>query len=220
MNPAILLGDYTVIRKITSTCLLCRQKDHLINGKPIVSLKPKEIIAHQCSFDSSEQEIYDHFFQIARNDFYAFMTLNAILHKDLETKTRLKLLFANILESILRLRQLSVEPALLLNIRGDGRLSGHFLQLLRSRRAPPAKTRTTLAIVKTVITQDQNAKILIFSEWKEHLKLVQNHLERHGYDFYMYGGWLTTGERNEMVTQFKLPSVRVCSLLWEVEEWA
>ena len=203
MNPAKLLGDYTVIRKIATTCLLCRQKDHLINGKPIVSLKPKEIVVHQCSFDSSEQELYDHFFQIAWKNFEVFQRLRAIVHKNPETKRKVKMLFANILENILRMRQLSVEPALLLNIPNDGRLSGRFLQLLRSRRAPPAKTRTTLAIVKTIITRDQNAKVLIFSEWKEHLKLVQDHLKRQGHNFYMYGGWLTSEERSKIVTQFK-----------------
>ena len=208
MNPAKFLSDYTNIRRIAATCLLCRQKDYLIMGKPIVSLKAKNIIVHQCSFDNGENELYDQFFQIARKDFITFQSLREIERKDPVIKKRIKVLFANILENILRMRQLSVEPALLLNIPGEGRLPGHMLQLLRTRQGPPTKTRTTLALIKTIIAQDQNAKILIFSEWTEHLKLVDDYLKRQGYDFYMYGGWLTPEARSKIVTQFKTTKCR------------
>ncbi|KNC96716.1 uncharacterized protein SPPG_07926 [Spizellomyces punctatus DAOM BR117] len=87
----------TVMKLIT----LRRTKHQMIDGKPILSLPPKNISVFKLTLDASEQALYDRVYERARNVF-----------QELDDSGRVFKHYATLLELLLRLRQVVTHPAL------------------------------------------------------------------------------------------------------------
>lgn len=99
--------DFKGLHDIFERCLLRRDKSMIIEGKPILDLPKKIILQHHANFSALEERIYAAAYSAGMEELRRF--------ESLRTNRLVKADFTNILECILRLRQICCDPLLLLD---------------------------------------------------------------------------------------------------------
>ena len=156
------------LKNLIKPFLLRRHKQDVLTELPE---KQEQIV--YCKMTTSQEKIYEQEKSKIRNE---------ILDKITQGQSAKKM-SVNILQAMLRLRQIANHPALCNIHSEDG--SGKFDEIIRS--------------IDNVI--EQGHKVLIFSSFVSHLDLIKNHLEHIGIQFsYLIG---ETRNRESVVQSFQ-----------------
>ncbi|GAA5965007.1 hypothetical protein JCM8115_005679 [Rhodotorula mucilaginosa] len=89
---------------ILRSCMLRRKKDSKLDGKELITLPPKTITMHELEFSPEEREIYEMIETRAQQKFNKFLKAGTVMRN-----------YSHILVLLLRLRQLCIHPALLID---------------------------------------------------------------------------------------------------------
>ena len=214
-RPGGFEKDFAPLHAIFSRCVLRRDKNMIIDGESIVSLKKKTIFKHLAKFSDLEEKIYEATFNLGKSEYERYSK---------KGKTMAAGKFVFILENFLRLRQACCAPALLLeaskahvsqntsaSVEEDDEdpkelsdaqysISPEIKRLCESAEEEslvPAKTRVLLNILDNTYARDPEAKVLVFTEWTKHLEYLITELKSRGYDFLPFHGGLSPADRDE-----------------------
>lgn len=122
--------------------------------------------------------------------------------------------YTKLLAGIIRLRQICCDPRLVTFNQAASMPIPATVQalLIGLPDGPSAKTLHLCCLVSGIIEIDHGAKILTFSEWTQHLNLIQRALEHDGHTFLMYEGQMSSEERTDTLRSFDFANVRGCLL--------
>ena len=205
--------DFTMyVNSIAHECLPFRSKQSKMHGKALIDLPRKQSVDNIVNFDEHEREIYEAYAIEARLNFQEFTSSTASDEAQQAAYNRM-------MAGIIRLRQIYCDPRLVcLNKGASIPIPGSVEPLLsRLPDAPSSKTCQVLRTVQNSIRDDARTKILIFSKWTQHLRLVGDYLEAQGHRFFTYEGSMSNEDRKDVSGEFKSQSsVDTCSR-WALE---
>lgn len=148
--------------------ILRRTKDEVLTDLPD---KVESILF--CDFESKQEKIYNEM-----KEFYQKSLTSKITDENLNNSK------IQILEALLRMRQVSCHPAL---------INSDYHALNSSKM---------IMLLETIIPLvEKGEKVLIFSQFTKFLKLISKHLDKHNLHFCYLDGQTT--KRSEVVTEFK-----------------
>ncbi|GAA5992067.1 hypothetical protein JCM10908_000725 [Rhodotorula pacifica] len=150
---------------ILRSCMLRRKKDSKLDGKELISLPPKTITMHELEFSPEEREIYEMVETRAQQKFNKFLKAGTVMRN-----------YSHVLVLLLRLRQLCIHPALLIDaeetlakkeemkeaIKQDAKrakmeLGPEFVQLIKKRLLDAAVERIEAEHRGTEVAEDECA---------------------------------------------------------------